>query len=126
MVTLTIMVKTLAKLLQSKGYKLKVNKNSYLVFKSKEYFKNIENIERSLFDLVKYSLNGEDEDEQNYILMRMLKIEKYLETLPLTEIKIYELQKDELHKCRLEIKFPTIVKFMMLLHVNEEDDHLNY
>ena len=97
MLILTIMVKRFAKLLQSKGYKLKVNKNSYLVFKSKEYFKNIESLERSLFDLVKYCLIGEDEDKQNNILMRMLIIENYLETLPLTVVKIYEHQKDELH-----------------------------
>ena len=40
-------------MIESEGYQIKVNKNSYLVFESKEKYKNIKRLEKKLFNLVK-------------------------------------------------------------------------
>ena len=39
---------TIRKLIQSKGYKIKVNENSFLVFESKKHYKNVKRLETSL------------------------------------------------------------------------------
>ena len=51
MVIFTIMdySKTLRKLIQTKGYKIKVNENSFLVFESKEHYKKIKRLEKKTF-----------------------------------------------------------------------------
>ena len=65
MVIFTIMdySKTLRKLIQTKGYKIKVNENSFLVFESKEHYKKIKRLEKKLFNIVNYVLtNGINKD----------------------------------------------------------------
>ena len=54
--TIMDMSKKLRKLIESKGYKIKVNKNSFLVFESKEHYKNIKRLEKKLFNIVNYVL----------------------------------------------------------------------
>ena len=49
----TIMVVgRIAKQVKCEGYKIKVNKNSFLVFESKKHYKTIMELERTLFRLV--------------------------------------------------------------------------
>ena len=45
--------KMVNKMIECKGYPVVVNKNRYLVFKSKEEYKDIKSLEKELFDLVK-------------------------------------------------------------------------
>ena len=52
MFTIMDMSKTIRKLIQTKGYKIKVNENSFLVFESKKHYKNIKRLEKVLFYLV--------------------------------------------------------------------------
>ena len=61
---LTIMVvRRTAKQVKCEGYKIKVNENSFLVFESKEHYKNIKRLEKTLFNLVKNVLiNGINEE----------------------------------------------------------------
>ena len=139
--TITDMAKTLTKLLQSKGYKLKVNENSYLVFESKEHYKKIKKLERLLFYLVNDVINGINKEEyQEYesesesgneelelfnIKLSFSFIESYVEKIPLTEVNVFEFEKNELLHHPLEIKFPTLVCFFMTLH-DKEEGYSNY
>ena len=51
------------KMFECKGYPVEVDKNSYLVFESKEEYKDIKSLEKELFDLVKNVLvKGINED----------------------------------------------------------------
>ena len=53
------MSKTIRKLIQSKGYKIKVNENSFLVFESKKHYRNIKRLEKLLFHIINYVIiNG--------------------------------------------------------------------
>ena len=125
---LTIMEMRIAKFQNKRGHKVKVNDSKYLVFKSIDHFKKIEELERMVFDLVKYALFGEDEDKQYVILLRMLSIENYLKSLPLTKIKLFDENFDsyrdaieeEDYNCPFEMKFPTLGYFFMSIHLFEE------
>ena len=56
--------KTLRNLIQIKGHKIKVNENGFLVFQSKEHYKNIKRLEKNLFDLVRdVMVNGINEEK---------------------------------------------------------------
>ena len=49
-------------MIQIKGHKIKVNENGYLIFQSKEPYKNIKRLEKNLFDLVRdVMVNGINE-----------------------------------------------------------------
>ena len=54
---LTIMVVSSAMQDKCEGYKINVNKNSYLLFESKKHYKKIMKLEKSLVNLVKYVLS---------------------------------------------------------------------
>ena len=152
--------KTLRNLIQTKSYKIKVNENSFLVFESKEKYKNIKRLEKTLFDLVRNVLiNGiseeiyereraeqkqselktnyrcgcedeyESENESESDKLRIYNcalrnkfylIETKLEKFPLTEVKIFELKKNENLDDPFEIKFPTLVYFFTTNHKKEE------
>ena len=148
---LTIMVVgRTAKQVKCEGYKIKVNENSFLVFESKEHYKNIKRLEKSLFNLVKYVLiNGIDEEvyeiEKAFQRESELKL-KYkcgcesesesdklviynmalsfrfnsivfkVGKFPLTEVNIFELEKNENLDNPFEIKFPTLLYFFMTKH----------
>ena len=68
----------------------------------------------------KYTLVGEDEDKQYFILSRMLKIESYLESLPFTKIKLFDRDEDEDededHIDPFEAKLPTLQYFFFTTH----------
>ena len=59
--TIMVVMRT-AKQVKCEGYKNKVNENSFLVFESKEHYRNIKRLEKTLFNLVKNVLiNGINE-----------------------------------------------------------------
>ena len=146
--------KTIRNLIQSKGYKIKVNESSFLVFESKEQYKNIKRLEKTLFNLVKnvltkginkeiyereyklkckykygceYESESESESESekletfHWVLRKRFKlIESKVDEFPLTEVNIFELEKNEDLDHPLQIKFPTLVYFFMTKHKKEE------
>ena len=114
----TIMDMRIAKFQNERGYKVKVNDSKYLVFESRDHFKKIEELERRVFDLVKFALFGQDEDKKNVILLRMLSIEKYLKSLKFTKIKLFDDKVDyysdaidDDYDDPFEIKFPSLSCF---------------
>ena len=152
--------KTIRNLIQSKGYKIKVNENSFLVFDSKENYRNIKRQEKTLFNIVNYVLtNGineevyeieretqrelklktyyrcgceneyesESESESDKLIIynwalrnNFYLIESKVNKFPLTEVNIFELEKNENLDNPFEIKFPTLVYFFMTKHKKEE------
>ena len=136
MIIYTIMEKRFAKFLQIEGYKLKVNENKYILFKSKQHFENIDALERKLFDLVNYALFGEDEEIKEYkIFDRMLKIEKYVKKLPYIELTDfdrrydyfeYDVDEDEDYDLPSEIRFPTLTYFFKIPHIYSDEIHSNF
>ena len=114
----------IAKFRNERGYKVKVNDNKYMVFKSRDHFKKIEELERKVFDLVKFAILGQNEDKQNVILLRMLSIEKYIKSLNFTKIKLFDEkfdyygdEKDDDYDDPFEIKFPSLSYFLMTIHL---------
>ena len=53
------------KLFMTYGYRIKVVKNSYILFKKEEDYVNLIHIERGFFDLFKNLLFKHDEDKNN-------------------------------------------------------------
>ena len=78
-------LKNKIKFFMSKGYRIKVEKNRYILFKKEDYV-NLINIERVFFDLFKNLLFKHDEDKNIRLFFRLLLIEKYIKSL--SEIKI--------------------------------------
>ena len=56
-------LKNKIKLFMSNGYRIKVGKNSYILFKKEEDYVNLIHIERVFFDLFKNLLFKHDEDK---------------------------------------------------------------
>ena len=112
--SLTIMVsivkssKNKLQLFPSKGYKIKVDKNSYLLFEKEDYVTLI-NLERVFFDLFKNVLFINNEHKNVRVFFRMTLIENYVENLPEIKFKIFYNK----HKCKnpFEIKFPNLSFF---------------
>ena len=94
------------KFFMSKGYTIKVEKNSYILFKKEEDYVKLINIERVFFDLIKNLLFRYDEDRNIRLFFRLLLIEKYIESL--SEIKIRILYDEKKSNNPLKIKFPSI------------------
>ena len=67
---------------------MKANESKYMLFKSRDDFKKIEELDRLVFDLVRFAISGKDKKE--IILSRTKKIEKYLKTLNLTKVKVFD------------------------------------
>ena len=82
---LTIMER-IAKFDNKRYYKVKVNESKYMLFKSRDDFKKIEELERMVFDMVRFAISGKDKKE--IILSHMKSIEKYLKTLNLTKVEV--------------------------------------
>ena len=74
------------KINNKKYYKVKADETKYLLFKSKDDFKKIEELEKMVFDLARFAIDGKD--GKKAILNRMKSIEEYLKTLGSSEIKI--------------------------------------
>ena len=141
--------KALRILIQSEGHQIKVNEDSYLVFESKEKYKNIKRLEKKLFNLVKNvlikgineevyelerSLQRESkskyrcgcESESHKLIIYMTLSHKFnsiasnIGKFPLTKVTIVELEKNENLDDPFEIKFPTLVYYFMTNHKKEE------
>ena len=59
-----------------------------MLFKSRDHFNKIEELDGMVHDLVRVALNGE-EDKKEIMLSHMKSIENYLKTLNLTEVKSF-------------------------------------
>ena len=81
-------MESIAKFDNKRYYKVKANESKYMLFKSRDDFKKIEELDRMVFDLVRFAISGKDKKE--IILSRMKKIEKYLKTLNLTKVKVFD------------------------------------
>ena len=68
-----------------KYYKVVADEGKYMLFESKGKFKKLQELERMIYDLVRFAVSGKDTKE--IILSRMNEIEKYLESL-ISEEKI--------------------------------------
>ena len=90
----------------SKGYKIKVDKNSYILFKKEEDYEILFYLERVFFDLFKKLLFN---DEIIRVFFRLSLIKIYLEKSPEIKIKIfYDKRK---YKNPIIIKFPNLSYF---------------
>ena len=78
-------LKNKIKLFMSNGIRIKVGKNSYILFKKEDYV-NLIHIERVFFDLFKNLLLKHDEYKNIRLFFRLSLTEKYIESL--SEIKI--------------------------------------
>ena len=113
------------KINNKKYYKVKANETKYMLFKSKDDFKKIEELEKMVFDLTRFAINGED--TKKTILSRMTSIEEYLKTLSSTKIKIFIFDKKfdynggepipDNHKDAFDIKFSNLVYYIFLVHI---------
>ena len=98
-------LKNKTKLFMSNGYRIKVGKNSYILFKKEEDYVNLIHIERVFFYLFK-NLLFKHEDINIRLFFRLLLIEKYIESL--SEIKFRILYDERKSENPLKIKFPNI------------------
>ena len=99
----------------SKGYKIKVDKNSYILFKKEDY-EILFCLERVFFDLFK-NLLFNDDDKEIRVFFRLSLIEKYVKKLPEIKIKIfYDIKRRSKNPVR--IKFPN---FGYLYYLNYQE-----
>ena len=88
-------LKNKIKLFISNGYRIKVGKNSYILFKKEDYM-NLIYLERVFFDLFKNLIFNYDEDRKIRLFFRLTLIEKYIESLFRIKIRIlYDITKSE-------------------------------
>ena len=84
------MVVKSTKQMQTNGYRMNVEDSKYLIFESKDHSKKLRKLETMAFDLIDFCEFSEDnEEKQDDICSRMLTMESYLESLPITKIKVY-------------------------------------
>ena len=79
-------METIVKIDNKKYYKVKANESKYMLFKSRDDFKKIEELGKMVFDMVRFAISGKDTKES--ILSRMKSIEKYLKTLKSRKVEI--------------------------------------
>ena len=72
----------------SKGYKIKVDEKSYMIFEKEEDYLILINLERIFFDLFKIILFI-NEDKEIRVFFRMTLIEKYLKYLHEIKLKSF-------------------------------------
>ena len=100
----------------SKGYKIKVDKNSYILFKKEEDYEILFYLERVFFDLFKKLLFNDDEIIRVFFRLSLVKI--YLEKLPEIKIKIfYDKRK---YQNPIRIKFPNLSYFDYYEEIGDE------
>ena len=143
------------KMFECKGYPVEVDKNSYLVFESKEKYKDVKSLEKELFDLVKnvlvkgineevlemeregyvniarYESERESEIDKRmkyeFILNKKMKtIGTIFEAFSSIKVTIVELEKKENLANPFEVKFPTLVYYFMTNHKKEEEGYSKY
>ena len=72
-------MKGYVKINNEKYYKVVADEGKYMLFESKGKFKKLQELERMIYDLVRFAVSRKDTKE--IILSRMNEIEKYLESL---------------------------------------------
>ena len=72
----------------SKGYKIKVDKKSYLLFEKEEDYLILIYLERIFFDLFK-NISFTKEDKEIRVFFRMILMEKYLKNLHEIKLKSF-------------------------------------
>ena len=118
-------MESIVKIDNKKCYKVKANESKYMLFKSRDDFKKIEELERMVFDLVRFAISGKDTKES--ILSRMKSIEKYLKTLNSTKVEVfifdenYDRYGDEPEPDNYDdafnIKFSTLSYYFLTVHI---------
>ena len=119
---LTIM-ESIVKFDNKKYYKVKVNNSKYMLFKSRDDFKKIEELDRMVADLVRFTVSGED--KKHIILARMKKIEKYLKTLKITKVNLFDknydpygdVPKPDGYENAFDIMFSSLCYFLYTVHL---------
>ena len=99
-------LKNKIKVFLSTGYRIKVGKNGYILFKKEEDYVNLIHLERVFFDLFKNLLFKHDEDKNIRLFFRLSLLEKYIESL--SEFKIRILYDEKKTENPFKIKFPNI------------------
>ena len=119
--------------MQSNGYRLNVEDSKYLIFESKDHSKKLRKLETMAFDLIDFCEFSEDnEAKQDDIYSRMLTMESYLETLPITKIKAYDdkfdlnTQDEDDFVNPFEIEFPTLNYYFQTVHLEDYSDFVTF
>ena len=77
----------------SGGYKINVDKKSYLLFEKEEHYLILIYLERIFFDLFKNISFTNEEDKEIRVFFRMTLIEKYLKNLHEIKLKSFYIKK---------------------------------
>ena len=116
-------MESIAKFDNKKYYKVEINNSIYMLFKSRDHFKKIEELERMVADWVRFAISGED--KKQIILTRMKSIEKYLKTLNSTKVKLldknYDPYSDEPkpngYEDAFDMMFSSLSYFLRTVHI---------
>ena len=118
---------------QSNGYRMNVEDSKYLIIESKDYSKKLRKLETMAFDLIDFCEFSEDnEEKQDDIYSRMLTMESYLESLPITKIKAYDdkfdlnTQDEDDFVNPFEIEFPTLNYYFQTVHLEDYSDFVTF
>ena len=118
---------------QSNGYRINVEDSKYLIIESKDYSKKLRKLETMAFDLIDFCEFSEDnEEKQDDIYSRMLTMESYLESLPITKIKAYDdkfdlnTQDEDDFVNPFEIEFPTLNYYFQTVHLEDYSDFVTF
>ena len=127
------MVNKSAKQMQSNGYGMNVEDSKYLIFESKDHSKKLRKLETMAFDLTDFCEFSEDnEEKQDDTYSRMLTMETYLESLPITKIKAYDdkfdlnTQDEDDFVNPFEIEFPTLNYYFQTVHLEDYSDFVTF
>ena len=104
---------------------MKANESKYMLFKSRDDFKKIEELERMVFDLVRFAVSGKDTKE--IILSRVKSIEKYLKTLNSRKVELFVIDENydqngnepepDNYDDAFDIKFSTLSYYLFIVHI---------
>ena len=104
------------KLFKTKGYRIKVDKNSYILFKKEEDYLTLFFLEKVYFDFCNNFFSKQDEVIR--LFFRITLIEKYIKSL--SEIEIVLLYDSKKTENPLNVKFPN-VPFHHTIDISEID-----
>ena len=118
---------------QTNGYRLNVEDSKYLIFESKDHSKKLRKLETMAFDLIDFCEFSEDnEEKQDDIYSRMLTMESYLESLPITKIKVYDdkfdlnTQDEDDFVNPFETEFLTLSYYFQTVHLEDYSDFVTF
>ena len=127
------MVVKSTKQMQSNGYRMNVEDSKYLIFESKDHSKKLRKLETMAFDLIDFCEFSEDnEEKQDDIYSRMISMESYLETLPISKIKAYDdkfdlnTQDEDDFVNPFEIEFPTLNYYFQTVRLEDYSDFVTF